>query len=170
MKIYIAGKISKDSVFGAHDWRDDFCRELERLAGFEIINLDPTKGGKDLDQNNAKLIVGMNNSLIKKADVVIAYLSDDISVGGAQEMLIAKYYKRPLIGFAPRGGKFNCDEKELYGKVFKNYVDPYVRVSCDSVAATLEELADQLKKLPSEPAKDITALDDATKYYELEHH
>lgn len=30
MKLYVAGKISKNSVFGTHDWRDAFCVNLNR--------------------------------------------------------------------------------------------------------------------------------------------
>jgi hypothetical protein len=171
VKLYIAGKVSEDSVFGTRDWRDNFCHQLEEKAGLAIVNLDPTKFADniDLDQNFAKLVVGRNNHLIKNADAVIVYLSDDISVGGSQEMLIAKYYKRPLIGFAPPGGKFNQSEKEMYGQKIKDYIDPYVRVSCDVVAGTIDELAKHLADLVTNPdgsTKDLTILDEATRYYE----
>lgn len=173
--VYIAGKVSSDSTFGTSDWRDGFCRELENKTGLQVINLDPTKGGDDfdLDQNNADLIVGRNSFMIKKADVVVVYLSDDISVGGSEEMLIAKYYKKPLIGLAPQGGKFNKGEKELIGRKYLNYIDPYVRISCDYVAGDIDETAKCLKKIVSgelKAPKDLSVFNEAIEYYERNHH
>lgn len=171
IKVYVAGKISKDSVFGTHDWRDGFCRELSEKSGFKIVNLDPTKGNNDFDQNDPRFVYGRNSFMIKLADVVIVNLTDDISVGGSQEMLIAKYYKKPLIGIAPRGGKFNKDEKEFFGKIYKNYIDSYVSVACDFVAGSIDEAADAMRQLFSRTGKkrkikDLSILDDAIRYYE----
>lgn len=78
---------------------------------------------------------------------MIVYLSDDISVGGSQKMLIAKYYNKPLIGLAQKEEKFNKSEKELYGRIFRKYIDPYVKVSCDYVASNVQEAAAFLKEL-----------------------
>ncbi|MFH1433316.1 MAG: hypothetical protein ABIG32_00265, partial [Candidatus Uhrbacteria bacterium] len=120
LKVYIAGKVSKNSVFGTSHWRDAFCEELEKKTGLKNINLDPTRTGisKVLDEKDYQAVVGRDCFLIKNADVVIVNLTDDISVGGSQEMLIAKYYEKPLIGIAPVGGKFRKPEKEIYGNTY----------------------------------------------------
>ena len=170
IKVYVAGKISKESVFKTHSWRDDFCKELSAKSGFEIVNLDTTKADEDFDfdQGNPELIVGRNCFMIQKADLVIAYLSDDISVGGSQEMLIAKYFKRPLLGIAPKNGKFNASEKEVLGRTYKDYIDPFVAVSCDAVVADIDEAARFIKEFFSREArkaKGLHILDDATRYY-----
>ena len=174
IKVYVAGKISKESVFGTPYWRDGFCKELSEKTGFEIINLDPTKKpeGFDLDQSNSRLVVGRNCFLIKSADIVIVNLTDDISVGGSQEMLIAKYYRNPLVGIAPKGGKFNKKEKEVLGRVYKNFLDPFVLVSCDKIVENIDELSVFIKEFHSEDrrkAKDITVLDYSLEYYLKEH-
>src|SRR5438309_1306983 len=119
MKVYIAGKISKDSIFGTHDWRDNFCEKLEKLSKLELENLDPIKAGTN--QNDPQLAFGGDSYLIPQCDVLIVYLSDDISIGGSQEILIAKYFKKPVIGLARHGGKFNGADKEYFGKLVKNY-------------------------------------------------
>ena len=169
IKVYVAGKVSAQSVFGTHDWRGKFCQQLGDLLGQEIVNLDPTKAptGFELDQNNERLIVGRNNFMIREADIVVVCLSDDISVGGSQEMLIAKYYQKPLIGLAPRGGKFNKDVKELLGKEYHDYVDPYVKMSCDYIATTIGEVADGIKKIMAarQAPKDLSVLDEVLEYY-----
>ncbi|MBI4159852.1 hypothetical protein HY504_01665 [Candidatus Wolfebacteria bacterium] len=165
LKVYTAGKINPNSIFGTHDWRDDFCRELEYQSGVKLINLDPAKA-KGLNQNDAELVFGRDAFMIQSADLVIVYLSDDISVGGSQEMLIAKYYKRPLVGIAARNGKFKSDKKKIFGKVYKNHTDPFVKTSCDAVVETLDELAKIIKNFPAKgKIKDISLIDKANVYY-----
>lgn len=171
LKVYIAGKVSKNSVFGTHDWRDGFCVELSKQLGVDVVNFDPTKSSKsfDLDQNNSSLVVGRNSFMMKRADLIIVNLTDDISVGGSQEMLIAKYLQKPLIGLAPRGGKFNREEKEFFGRVFTNYIDPYVAITCDRIAQNMEDLVRVIPELlgavPRE-TKNIAILEETLQYYE----
>lgn len=43
LKIYVAGKVSKESVFGTHYWRDGFVKKLEELSGVKLVSLDPAK-------------------------------------------------------------------------------------------------------------------------------
>jgi nucleoside 2-deoxyribosyltransferase len=174
LKVYIAGKVSKDSVFGTHDWRDGFCSELEQLSGVKIQNLDPTRADSkfNLDENNAELIFGRDCYMIQQSDLVIVNLTDDISVGGSQEMLIAKYFGKPLIGIAPRGGKFIKDEKELAGRVFKNWMHAFVQYPCDALVENIKGVAEFIKAGLPQPGqiKQITLIDDAVAYYLNHHH
>jgi len=175
LKLYIAGKVSPNSTFGTHDWRDNFCKELTKLSGFKIINFDPTKShdGFNFDENDPKFIVGRNCFMIKSVDIVIVNLTDDISVGGSQEMLITKYYHKPLIGIAPRGGKFSKEKKESFSGTYKNWVDQFVSVPCDAVVEDIKGAADFIKNSFSKPnnsAKDITILDQSVEYYKDNHH
>lgn len=163
IKIYIAGKISKDSVFGTHDWRDNFCSVLENLSRLKIKNLDPTKTGAD--QGDSMLIFGADSYLISISDVLVVYLSDDISIGGSQEILIAKYFKIPVIGLAKHGGKFNGADKEYFGKTVKNYKDPFVFTTCDIVCETIEEVADALRNLQTIEPKTLDIIAKSVEYY-----
>ncbi len=163
IKAYIAGKVSKDSSFGTHYWRDGFCAELGSLSGITIENLDPTK--LEVDQTDPQLVYGADSYLISQSNVLIVYLSDDISVGGSQEILIAKYYKIPVIGLAKYGGKFNGSTKELFGKVIKDYKDPFVFMSCDVVCGTIEEVAEAVKELPKINPKTINMIPESASYY-----
>lgn len=175
IKVYIAGKVSPNSVFGKHDWRDGFCAKLSESSGFEIFNLDPTKSDNNfnLDENNDKLIFGRDCFMISKADFVIVNLTDDISVGGSQEMLIAKYYKKPLIGIAPKGGKFNQEEKEILGIKYKNWKHAFVTIPCDIVVGNINGAAEFIKNYflgGDKSIKDISIFDDALGYYKDNHH
>ncbi len=170
LKVYVAGKISKESVFGTHYWRDAFCTDLQKLIGETVINLDPTNSnlGVDLDQSESKLVFGRDCYLISQADVVIVNLTNDISVGGSQEMLIAKYFNKFLIGIAPTGGKFRPSTKELFGKTYHNYVDPFVASTCDVVVEDLPEAAKALKTMlyiKNSKVKTLKIIDDSINFY-----
>jgi hypothetical protein len=167
LKIYIAGKVSPNSVFGKTHWRDEFCKKLSELSGYELVNLDPVKTPEGFDENNSKMIFGRNCFLIKNSDLVIVNLTDDISVGGSQEMIIAKYFSKPLAGLAAKEGKFNKSEREFNGKIYKDWKDSFVVSSCDWVFENIEELGGFLKNdfAQSNNSKNISYIDDAVNYY-----
>jgi hypothetical protein len=152
LRIYVAGKVSKDSHFGHHYWRDEFIAELEKLSGQKLENLDPTKS--KLPVSIPEMVFGGSAYMISVCDVVIVYLSDDISVGGSQEILIAKFFKKPVIALAPRGGKFNGSTKEFFGETVKDYKDPFVFTTCDVVCENIEQVARALSDLSKIKPKD----------------
>ena len=144
MKIYTAGKVSKESSFGGHHWRENFIVELSKLSALHLENLDPL-ADETQDMQPGDVFI-KDCRLIQECDVFIVYLSDDISVGGSQEILIARYFKKPVFGLAPRGGKFNGATREMFGKTVTDYKDPFVFTTCDVVCASIEELAEALKR------------------------
>lgn len=150
MKIYLAGKVSPNSHFGTAHWREPFARELSQLSGLVIENLDPLAYENDREYDPG-FVFNKDCWLVNRADCVIVYLSDDISVGGSQEMLIAKYLGKPLIGLAPREGKFNKFSKEISGRIAKDYVDPFVFATCDIIVEDIDGIAKALVNLPSDP-------------------
>ncbi len=165
IKLYIAGKVNPKSVFKTHNWRDDFCNEISNLSDIEIENLDPTKG--KVNPANSKELFGYCSYLIKKSDIVIVNLTDDISIGGSQEMLIAKYFNKPLIGLAPIGGKFNVKEKIIQGKSYENYKNPFVEIPCDLFAENITDIVDYLKKFnENTPIKTLKIIDESIDYFE----
>lgn len=159
LKVYVAGKMSKHSHFDSHHWRDDFLGEIAKLTGLKFISFDPTRATKNY--SDPELVFGSDVHMISQVDVLIVYLTDDISVGGSQEILIAKYLKKPVIGLAPRGGMFISDTKEITGKVIKNYKHPFVFTTCDVVCSDIKEVAKALKNLDKIKPKTIKIIDQA---------
>lgn len=159
LRIYIAGKVSKESVFGTHHWRDEFAKKLEELSGRNLQNIDPLNGLTG--DESASTIFRHCIEQIKQCDLFIVYLSDDISVGGSQEILIAKYLKKPTLGFAPYGGKFNGCKRVMFGKEIEDFKDPFVFSTCDVVCGTIEEVAEALKNFEDIKPKNITIIDEA---------
>ena len=161
MKIYIAGKVSKDSSFGKHHWRDEFCTQLSKMSGLELENLDPLADEEGM--TDYRQIFEKDCQLIAQCDVFVVYLSDDISVGGSQEILIARYLKKPVLALAPTGGKFNGGRKEMLGKVIENYQDPFVFATCDVVCGSIEELAQALKHAQDIESTGLSIVESALK-------
>ncbi|HSX05813.1 MAG TPA: hypothetical protein VLF69_05060 [Candidatus Saccharimonadales bacterium] len=158
MRLYIAGKVAKNSTFGKHHWRDEFCAELARLSGLELDHLDPLSTPQTTDP---KEVFAQDCRLINKADALVVYLSDDISVGGSQEILIARYLHKPVIGLAPLGGKFNGCRREMLGKIIENYQDPFVFATCDLVCSDVEAVAQALQKIKDIKSDGFTLIDAA---------
>jgi hypothetical protein len=167
INVYVAGKVSKESSFGTHYWRDAFVDELARQSGRELHNLDPTKN--EVDEGDALQVFGCDAYMISRSDVLIVYLSDDISVGGSQEILIAKYFGLPVIALAPHGGKFNGREKIMFGKVIKDYKDPFVFTTCDVVCDDIAAVSKTLQTLEDIKPKTLDIIPQGIADY-LEHH
>jgi nucleoside 2-deoxyribosyltransferase len=161
LKVYIAGKVAKDSQFGTHHWRDEFCATLQELSGVKLTNLDPLKAERGT--MSYQEIFAKDCQLINQADVCIVYLSDDISIGGSQEILIARYLHKPVIGFAPHGGKFNGAAREMLGETVTNYKDPFVFSTCDVVCGTLQEVAAAVAAADSLHSEGLQIIDTALK-------
>lgn len=168
IRVYVAGKVSPGSSFGKEHWRDEFCFELSRLANLPIRNLDPIQASPDfdLDENRPDMTFGRDCFLIRESDAVIVYLSDDISVGGSQEMLLAKYFSKPLIGIAKNGGKFR-GEKVFRGKTYQNWIHPFVHVPCDVVVEDIQEAAHALRTfvLEQKPVKNLGIIEESIQAY-----
>lgn len=147
MQLYIAGKVNKNSQFGTQHWRQGFALKLTEMSGIKLTQLDPLAFEADRVYD-PQFVFDKDCWLINQVDCVIVYLSDDISVGCSQEILIAKYLNKPVIGFAPHGGKFNKSHKEHMGQVIENYIDPFVYATCDVVCGSLEEVVEALRSLP----------------------
>jgi hypothetical protein len=163
LRIYLAGKVSEDSWFWTSYRRGEVSDFLSEKTGYEIINLDPTQGS--IDEADRKSVVGRDIYLIQHADVVICYLSDDISVGGSQELLIAKRYKKPVIGYWKKWGKFYQD-KALYWRVYKDRKHPFVSFSCDLFVHTEDELITAVMHIQQQKIKSIDIIDETVAWYE----
>jgi hypothetical protein len=131
LRLYFAGKMGKAQPLEA-TWRDQLSVIISRDSRFRAVNLDFLEVSHDaINENDGKLIFGRDAYLIRSSDVVVVNLSDDISVGGSIEMMLAKLYRRPLIGIARAGGKFVKPDKDLLGRNVTSYVNPFVAGTCD---------------------------------------
>lgn len=163
IKAYVAGKVNPDSSMGTSFWRDEFCKNLGKRSETKIVNIDPTS--RKTMPFDAKMVFGRDCFLISKSDLVIVNLTDDISVGGSQEMLIAKYFDKPLLGIAKEGGKFVNRQHNDFGRIV-DFVHPFVLATCDAVVRDENEAADWIRdSYGKEKPKGIECIEKSIKYY-----
>lgn len=169
IKVYVAGKVTPSPYFNTSFWRYDFCRELEEKSRIKIINLDPMSR-KDLPFD-PDMVFGRDSFLIKNADLVIVNLTDDVSVGASQEILIAKYFNKPVLGITRKEGKFVRTTFEEYGKTVNNYVHPFVHVTCDGMVHDINDAAEWIRNFfgSTKESKKLDIIDISIDYY-LKHY
>jgi hypothetical protein len=148
LRIYFAGKMGKTEGVSETAWRDNFAALISKKSHFQSVNLDFLDTSHNvIDENNGKLMFGRDTYLIRSSDVVIVNLSDDISVGGCVEMMLAKLYQRPLIGVAKPYGKFVKPDRDLFGRRVTSYVNPFVAATCDWLIHDPEQLPTVIDQL-----------------------
>ncbi len=166
IRLFIAGNFVTNPFYKSTNWREEVYKKLDEYIEFEIVNVDPTK--TSILEDEPLGVFGQDCYLIKSSDIVIAYLTDDVSVGSSQEMLIAKFYGKPLLGIAQDGGKFNNSKKELLGKIYNNWKHPFVAATCDAIVNSVEEAAKFIIEYFSTPQpkpKDINILNESIEYF-----
>ncbi len=170
IKVYLAGKVSPNSPHVGESWREEYCGILSDRTGLDIQNLNPSRGTAtyEVDEGDPRAVFGRDCFMIQQSDVVIVNLTDDISVGGSQEMLIAKYFSKPLLGIAPVDGKFRKTEAEIRGRKYADYVHPFVKLPCDAILDDIEAVGDYLAAYfqgRRRRAKGVDVIDKSIQYY-----
>jgi hypothetical protein len=132
MRIYFAGKMGKAQGYSMAAWRDEFAAIISHHSRFRAVNLDFLETSHAaINENDGVLMFGRDAYLIRSSDLVVVNLSDDISVGGCIEMMLAKLYHRPLIGIARQNGKFLRPDQDALGRPAQGYINPFVAATCD---------------------------------------
>lgn len=65
---------------------------------------------------------------------------------------------------ARQGEKFNGAENKYFGKLVKNYRDPFVFTTCDIVCKTVDEGAKSLKAINTTSPKPLDIILDSVEY------
>ncbi len=166
--IYLAGKVPKsdEELKNYRDWRKDFEAIVKKASASEIICLDPSRVHFDISDIYG--IFGRDVYLIKSSDFVVVDARGRIGPGTAQEMLIAKYFMKPVITILPRNSHYWKDTK-IRDKGAKAWMNPFIAATSDAIAETVEEAAKMVGCSANNgagiTAKGIRLLDRAAEYY-----
>ena len=165
MKIYLAGSVPKGSEEekGFVNWRLKYIEILEKFLDSEFILPDTAQ----VDENDTLLVVGKDSKSIKSADLVIVNAENRLGAGTSMEMVIAKYFKKPVITVIPKDTHHRRSNINFRDKYFvEDWIHPFVHTFSDFVVesvAEIEKIKDQL--LSSKP-KDISIIDTAIEHRE----
>lgn len=138
IKIYLAGRIPIGNESGVDPlWRKKYIRQLERLAPRAII-FDPTH--RDINEEDAKAVFGHDLFLIKQADLILANAETRVGLGTAQEMIIAKYFQKPIVVVSPKDSYYSPTKTSINGKKVKKWHHPFLAAISDWIIEDIEEL------------------------------
>lgn len=150
-KIYLAGSIPKgDSERdGWTDWKAEYRAKIAAAIP-EAVFLDP-----DLirDTVGPELVVGNDLWLISRADLVIVHIPEKVGAGTAQEMVIAKSFPKPIVTILPQNTHHRRSNIVFDGEVIEDWIHPFLYVSSDVVAETIDDALDWMKKFAANPKK-----------------
>jgi nucleoside 2-deoxyribosyltransferase len=160
MKIYLAGSVPKgkeeEELFV--NWRLRYKKILQSFLDAEFI----FPGAGDMDESDYLLIVGKDSRSIKHSDLVIVNAEERIGVGTAHEMIIAKYFNKPVITVVPKNSyhrRVNVIFQDKY-KV-EDWMHPFLYTFSDYTVVRVEDIVNIKDKIFSGSIKDISIIDKA---------
>lgn len=165
MIIYLAGSVPKgDKEQEAfHDWRKRYREVLNTYFLAEYI--DPYD--RNLDEADSLLVVGKDCTDIINSALVIVNAEDKLGAGTAQEMVIAKYLKKPIVTVLPKNSPHRRSNILFRGQMIEEWFHPFVFSFSDFVIEHIGEIQAVKDILldPSFAAKDISLIDEAIRYF-----
>ncbi|SRR5258708_6605741 len=161
MKIYLAGsvpkgeKAEKDYV----NWRLQYQAVLGKVFPSATF-IDPADASKD--EGDSLAVVGQDTGNIKAADLIVVNGETKMGAGTSMELVIAKYFKKPVITILPKGSHHRRSNTVFHGKKIKDWIHPFIAVFSDLIVQKVEDIKPKHKSLK---AKDIKIIDQAIKYF-----
>lgn len=170
MKIALLGKIPKGDEARKNfvEWYKEYEEKIRTL----LPNAQFLHGDLIKDKEGSMRVVGHDLWLIKHADVVVVDARSKIGAGTAQEIVLAKYFKKPLACVIPKNTHHRRTNVVFDGVMIEDWIHPFLDVSSDYVATSVEDVALWLKSLGDNPekitTKGISVFDEAICSFERE--
>jgi hypothetical protein len=166
MVIYLAGKVLKGSEIGtAQDWRKEYYEVISQAGNFDFLSPDDP----DLDENFPELVFGHDCYQVRECDIVVVNASSKLGVGTAQEMLIAKYFGKPVLVVLPKDTHHRRSNLDMHGRTVADWIHPFIFTTADVVVDSLHELSLYLKEnvggLRSRQVKSLGVIDETIERY-----
>ncbi|MFH1749699.1 MAG: hypothetical protein ABH837_02285 [bacterium] len=162
MKIYLAGSVPKgdEEAKGFDDWRNRYKQSLQKF--FDADFIEPYH--KELDEGDFLAVVGQDCRHIKESSLVIVNAEEKLGVGTAQELVIAKYFKKPVVSVLPKDTHHRRSNVPFHGKVVEDWIHPFIFTFSDFIVESINEIEKIKAKIFSSKIKDISVIDEAVRY------
>lgn len=169
-KIFLSGSVPKgdNEKMQCLDWRSEYKKILSQLGEVEFVEDDTKK-----DETKPFLIFGHDANMVKNADLIIINadkkIGRGIGVGTAQEIIIAKYFSKPVLTVLPKNTHHRRSDMVWDGKVVSDWVSPFLSSTSDLVVETVHDSLAWIKEYMENPEikkiKNINIIDDAIEAY-----
>jgi hypothetical protein len=168
LKITLLGSIPKGDAVRT-DWTDWKTEYIAKLRQAFPQAADFLNGDQISDKEGDELIVGHDLWLIKHGDIIIVDAKKKIGAGTAQEIVIAKYFHKPVITIIPKDTHHRKSNITFHGTTIEDWIHPFLALSSDYVAESIEDAIEWIKSYlenPKQEIKDITLFDEAIEAFE----
>ena len=163
MKIYLAGKIPKGKEIESFDnWQAQYRKVLGEIFPAEYVDHSQIKA----DESDYMGIFGLDCNFIRNADMIIVNAERKLGVGTAQEMVIAKYFGKPVITILPKDTHHRKKDIVFHGKMIEDWIHPFVYSFSDIILESVVEMYDNKEKIENMVVKDLSVIDESIKYFE----
>jgi len=146
------------------DWKIQYKDVLSSIEDVEFVDGDTWK-----DETKPFLLFGHDANLIKISDIMIVNCDNKIGAGTAQEMLIAKYFSKPVISVLPKNTHHRRSDIVFDDVLIDDWIHPFLFNTSDLVVDKIEDSVDWIKEYTSNPKskkiKNINIIDDAIEAY-----
>lgn len=164
MKIYLAGSVPKgdeeQKTFA--DWRARYQTVLKSVFDAEYI--DPYD--RYLDESDFLLVVGKDCVDIMESSLIIVNAEEKLGAGTAQELVIAKYLKKPVVTVLPKDTPHRRTNIMFNGQLVDDWIHPFIFTFSDFVIEDIGEI-EKIKDaiFSSATIKDISIIDGAVERF-----
>jgi hypothetical protein len=152
LKIILLGSIPKGDDVRKNwiDWKAEYIDKISK----EIPEARFIHGDLISDKEGPEVVVGHDLYLIQKSDVAIVHATSKIGAGTAQEILMAKHFKIPVVAVIPKGSHHRRSNIVFHGTLIEDFINPFLFISTDYVAENIEDAIQWVKKYMQNPDKD----------------
>jgi uncharacterized protein len=170
MKIALLGSIPKGDNVRANwtDWKESYMHTLQTI----VPDATFVHGDDISDNQGAHAVVGHDLVQVKRADICVVDAQTKVGAGTAQEMVYAKYIKKLVVTVMPKDTHHRKTDVTFHGVLLDDWVHPFLYLSSDYVAVSIEDAANWIKQYFKNPSaykiKDISVFDVAVDDYEAE--
>jgi hypothetical protein len=163
MKIYLAGSVPKspDEEKNFDNWRLRYASEIGKF--FEAEFIDPYI--RDLDEADFLCITGNDCEHIKNCDFIVVNSEHSMGVGTAQEMVIAKYFNKPVVTILPKNTKHRICNATINKKCVEDWIHPFVFTFSDFIIEDIAEFSGIHGQIFSIKPKDISIIDHSISHF-----
>lgn len=163
MKIYLSGSVPKGDkeAEGYVDWREQYAEALEQYID-DVELFDPNVFYNL--EGDSLAVAGADCWYIQQSDLVIINASTKLGAGTSMEMVIAKYFKRPVITILPRDSHHRRSNLQFNGRIVDDWVHPFVDTFSDIIIEDISDIEAAFAQLEEIEVKDITIIDATIAY------
>lgn len=168
MKVVLLGSIPKGDKVRKNwvDWKTEYVEKISNA----IPDANFLHGDLINDKEGPEVVVGHDLYLIKNADIAVVHATSKIGAGTAQEILMAKQFKIPVIAVIPKDSHHRQSNIVFEGTLIKDFINPFLFISTDYVAENIDDAIKWMKKYAKNPhsvkIKELSIMEDCVKIFE----